>query len=211
MKDARPFWEACYQTGDELTTFGAPAEEVAALADKLPRGARILDLGCGDGRHALFLARRGCEVTAIDNSESAIKKLNRLAHDTGCNLRVLQADMREWQFEDLFDVIIAHGSLHLIARAAWIEVIKEMKTHTRRGGHNIVAVFTDRLPSPADLKVFHIGLFREGEVLEHYREWRVVEKQSYVFEDEHPGGTRHRHPINKLVARRPETKDDEGH
>jgi tellurite methyltransferase len=203
MKETRPFWEASYQSGDETAAFGHPSTEVVALAGKLQSGARVLDLGCGEGRHAIYLARRGFEVTAIDISKAAIRKLSRLADEAGIRVRALHTDMREYAFVELFDLIVAHGSLHLIARNAWTKVIGEMKAHTRHGGHNIVAVFTDKLPSPDDLEPFHVGLFREGELYDHYRDWDIIETWSYILEDEHPGNIHHRHPVNKLVARRP--------
>ena len=206
MNETRPFWESCYQSGNETATFGQPSKEVATPASRLRPSARVLDLGCGDGRHAMYLARRGCEVTAIDNSKAAIEKLLQLADDAGTRVRALRADLREYTFEDHFDVVIAHGSLHLIERDECARVLGEMKAHTRPGGHNVVAVFTNRLPAPEDLKAFHIGLFREGELFDHYRDWQVVEKRSYFFEDEHPGNIQHRHPVNKLVARRPEVE-----
>ena len=138
----------------------------------------------------------------------AIQKLSRLAENAGTRLRARVADMREYAFEDPFDLIIAHGSLHLIERCEWVRVIGEMKTFTRPGGYNVIAVFTDQLPSPQDLKAFHVGLFYEGEIFDHYRDWRILEQQSYVLEDEHPGKIHHRHPVNKLVAERPEWSGD---
>ena len=47
------------------------------------------------------------------------------------------------------------------------------------------------------------GLFREGELEDCYRDWRIEVFRSYVLDDEHPGGIRHRHPVNKIVAQRP--------
>jgi tellurite methyltransferase len=203
MTDSRPFWETSYSSGDETATFGAPSAEVVELSATMDRGARVLDLGCGDGRHALYLARRGCNVTAIDISEVGVAKLTRVAGTEGLPVRVEVADMREYAIDGDYDLVVAHGCLHLITRAEWMELIPRMKNHTRPSGYNVVAVFTDALPSPDDLRPFHVGLFREGELFEQYIGWEIQEARSYVLEDEHSGGIWHRHPINKLVARRP--------
>jgi len=77
-----------------------------------------------------------------------------------------------------------------------------MQHATSPHGYNVVAVFTDTLPAPPDLEPFMLGLFREGELLEQYAGWRIALHRSYVLEDEHPGGIRHRHPVNKIVAQR---------
>ena len=71
------------------------------------------------------------------------------------------------------------------------------------GGINVVVVFTDRLPPPDDLKDLCIGLFHEGEIFSIYADWEIELEQSYVFDDEHPGGIQHTHPVNKVVARKP--------
>lgn len=66
-----------------------------------------------------------------------------------------------------------------------------------------MVVFTDTIPPPDDVRPWMVGLFEESEIFNFYTDWNVLTKRSYILDDEHPGGIRHRHPINKLVARRP--------
>ncbi|RBP95343.1 tellurite resistance protein TehB [Cytobacillus firmus] len=72
-----PFWERAY-LDDEVETFGKPSEEVINVSKHLHRNSKILDLGCGDGRHAIYLARMGHIVDAIDISKAGIAKVNRI-------------------------------------------------------------------------------------------------------------------------------------
>ena len=102
-----------------------------------------------------------------------------------------------------YDLIIAHGCLHLLEREHWGTLIEQIKSSTNQGGFNVIAVFTDTIPPPADLAAFTLGLFREGELFDRYAGWDIVLRKSYVLEDEHAGGNRHRHPINKIVAQKP--------
>jgi len=81
-------------------------------------------------------------------------------------------------------------------------LIHRIKAQTCDGGYNVVVVFTDIIAPPEDLKDFHLGLFFEGELFEFYDDWDVLLRKSYIVEDEHPGNIRHRHPINKIVARK---------
>jgi tellurite methyltransferase len=64
---SQPFWEKAYT---DLPTpairGGAPSQEIREVASQLTTAARVLDLGCGEGRNALFLAECGFRVTAVD-------------------------------------------------------------------------------------------------------------------------------------------------
>ena len=202
MSKKQPFWESNYKTSDDANTFGKASPEVVDLSKKLTKGSRILDIGCGDGRHALFLAKTGFEVTAIDISTAGIKKLSQLAKRSGVLINTQVMDMRQFEFTNSYDAIIAHGCLHLIPRVDWSGLLSRIKKYTNDLGYNIIVVFTNKLPPPEDLRPFHVGLFNEDELYDFYRDWKIIESRSYILEDEHPGGIRHRHPINKLVAQK---------
>ncbi len=203
MNKNEPFWESNYKASDTANTFGQVSPEVVDLSKKLTAGSRILDIGCGDGRHALFLAKKGFEVTAIDISTAGINKLSQLAKRSGVLINTEVVDMRQFEFTNSYDAIIAHGCLHLIPRTDWSELLVRIKGHTSNPGFNIIVVFTNKLPPPEDLRPFHIGLFNEEELYDFYQDWNIIESRSYILEDEHPGGICHRHPINKLVAQKP--------
>jgi len=55
-------------------------------------GSSILDMGCGTGRHAIELAKRGFSVTGVDISEGMLTEARRKAEETGVSVRFLQAD-----------------------------------------------------------------------------------------------------------------------
>jgi SAM-dependent methyltransferase len=62
------------------------------FAEVRPRG-RALDLGCGEGRNAIWLAERGWYVTAVDYSDTAIERARRLAADRHVNVEWIEADV----------------------------------------------------------------------------------------------------------------------
>ena len=94
------------------------------------------------------------------------------------------------------------GSLQFLPRSCWSRVIGDMKDDTNVGGLNYVVVFSDMIPTPPDMEGFMGDLFREGELFEIYGDWDILTRESFVKEDEHPGNISHRHPINKLIARK---------
>ena len=93
-------------------------------------------------------------VTAVDISANAIKKLKSQAVKHCGQLRTEVQDVRTYRFAKQYDLIIAHGLLHLLPHSEWSRIIHLMQKHTKPLGFNIVAVFTDLLPPPEDLRSF---------------------------------------------------------
>lgn len=70
------------------------------------KSIRILDIGCGTGRHAVELAKRGYQVTGIDLSAAQLKKAGEKAAAAGIQAEFIQADARELDFQNKFDLVI---------------------------------------------------------------------------------------------------------
>jgi SAM-dependent methyltransferase len=83
-------------------------QEVDFLLDllQLPNGARILDVGCGPGRHSLELARRGFVTVGIDISAGLIEVAQRAAQEEDLQAEFYVGDARELEFAPEFDAAI---------------------------------------------------------------------------------------------------------
>ncbi len=84
-------------------------QEVDTLVDALglEPGSRVLDVGCGPGRHSLALAGRGVDVVGVDISETFVTLASVTALDRGLDLEFSVADARELEFEAEFDAAIS--------------------------------------------------------------------------------------------------------
>ena len=99
------FWDQRY-TGDDLAYGAAANDFLVSMADQLPSCGQALDLGAGEGRNALFLASRGLNVLAIDQSKVGLQKAQRLAQERGLTLRAEAVDLQDFDAEyNSFDVI----------------------------------------------------------------------------------------------------------
>ncbi len=77
---------------------------------------KILDIGCGTGRHAIELCKRGYSVTGVDLSDSMLKKAAENAHNQGLEIDFIKADARNLPFEKEFDLtlMICEGAFPLM-------------------------------------------------------------------------------------------------
>jgi SAM-dependent methyltransferase len=81
-------------------------EKIISLLD-LEAGARVLDLGCGIGRHALALARRGYRVTGVDRTRGYLDRAVKQAEAERLTIEFLEEDMRVFSRPDAFDAVIS--------------------------------------------------------------------------------------------------------
>lgn len=113
--DGAPWWESyfaedydrLYPDKDESSGDGEVRAILAAMA--IRPGARILDVGCGNGRHALAFARRGYQVTAVDRSPTLLARATEAKERTGLSLDLRLADMRSLPLHGapLYDGIVS--------------------------------------------------------------------------------------------------------
>ena len=125
---ARDDWNARYAQKEYLWT-AAPnrrfAEEVAGLAP-----GRALDLACGEGRNAVWLAERGWEVTGVDFSDVALVKAAQLATSRGVEV--------EWVVADVLDDDPVAGAFDLVV-VLYLQLPREAMLRAIRGAARAVA------------------------------------------------------------------------
>lgn len=201
--NGEPFWEKAYREENAVAFSSEPNRTIKEFEYLLKKPSRILDVGCGEGQNAFYLAQQGYgEVDAFDRSISAIEKCKKRSLATNTKIHAFVADLKNYQWRQSCDWILSFGTFHFVEKTDWKSFILQAKTHTNQGGIHIVQIFTDALPAPEDISPFSIGLAKDGEIRELYRDWEILQFQSYLFEEEHPGIPRHTHASNKIVARK---------
>ncbi len=106
------FWESIYADGTPPWDKGEPAPPlVRSIGNlQLAPGSRVFVPGCGFGHEALFVARRGFSVTAVDLAAAAVDGLCRRAEEAGLEIDAYETDLFELpgDLDGRFDLIVEH-------------------------------------------------------------------------------------------------------
>ena len=155
-------WNARYRANADIAR--DPAELLVEAAGALPPG-RALDLACGAGRNALWLAERGWEVVAIDGASEAIRILRERDRSIDARVMDLERDVALPFADQSFDLVAILYYLHR-------PLFTEARRVVRRGGIVVCAVKmrgTYRV-APGELaqhfEGFEVLRAREGEIAE---------------------------------------------
>lgn len=131
----QPAWDERY-AGDGRIWSGRPNAVLAADAAGLAPG-RALDLGCGEGGDAIWLAERGWQVTAADFSEAGLARAAQHAQERGVEVEWRHADLRSWTPEgEQWDLVTSHF-LHLLGDGM-LEATRQMAAAVAPGGTLLV-------------------------------------------------------------------------
>lgn len=198
-----PFWEKAFKN-DKTFLFGSsPNKTVTEFENLFDKNGVILDIGCGDGKNAVYLARQGFEnIDAFDPSEDAIEKLKRISNKEKLKINAQVKSLQEFNFEKQYDLVLSFGVYHFVPEQEWKSFILKAQQNTKRGGVHIIQMFNDSLPPTPDIAHYAVGMAKDGELKELYKDWEILQFLSYEFEEEHPGVPLHKHASNKLVARK---------
>jgi tellurite methyltransferase len=181
-----------------------PSSNCCKVLELMPpdRPLRLLDIGCGEGRNAVFFARNGYQVTAFDLSRAGVDKTRRMAEEAGASLEVFQADLNAFRLTQEFDILFSTGTLHYISRDVRAELLAHYKRFTRENGLNAFTVFVKKpfVAKAPDGEAHDPWI--SGELLTHYHDWKIEFFTEEVF-DCMSGGIPHQHAVNRMIARKP--------
>lgn len=192
-------WDREYARRQDEYIWGTePSSLARSLSARLRAGARVLDLGCGEGRDSVFFATCRFDVTGVDVSGAGLDKAARLAREHGVAVRWIRSDLARAAPEGDFDLIYSCGAIHYVPRAERPALFHRLKGLTRAGGWHAHIVFTDRLVYVEKDEV--VDYFGPGELAQAYADWGIVERKDSVIACAQDG-TPHRHSIELIVAR----------
>lgn len=145
--DGEDFWDRFYADRSRPVPFFAakPDENLAGYLDAgLIAPGRALDLGCGPGRNALYLASHGFEVDAIDLSPVAIAWAQDRAQAAGADVRFRCGDAFAAELGGQYDLIVDSGCFHHLAPHRRVSYLALLDRLLAPGGHLALTCFAAR-------------------------------------------------------------------
>ncbi|MBV8928620.1 MAG: methyltransferase domain-containing protein [Mycobacteriaceae bacterium] len=129
----------------------APKESVVGWqAAGLVRGD-VLDIGCGLGDNAIYLARNGHRVTGLDISPTALATAERRAAAAGVDVTFAVADATRLDgYTDAFDTVIDSGMYHCLDDDGKCSYLSALRRATRAGARLLLSCFSDAQPEDFD-------------------------------------------------------------
>lgn len=163
---------------------------------------KVLDIGCGEGKDAVFLARNGYIVTAFDLSANGIEKGKRLAEKSNTYVDFFKADLTDFRAAEMYDIIFSSGAFHFIKPEIREELISSLKECTNPNGIHAINVFVEKpfveVPPDKDSNRFR---WDSGELFMHYHDWKLHNMEEIIF-DCNSGGIPHQHCMDIMIAER---------
>jgi len=157
---------------------GRPQREIVRLAEGGEVRGDVLDVGCGAGDNALYLASRGHEVWGIDISPRAIKKAKAKAKQHGLKVTFLVHDALELEsLGRTFDTLIDSGLFHVFTDEERLVFTRSLRGVLRPGGTYFMLCFSEHEPDyggPRRVTQAEIrATFSEGWKINYIREARL--------------------------------------
>jgi len=150
------------------------------------KSVKILDIGCGTGRHSLELARRGYNVTGFDLSEAQLHKAKKISQNEGLKVEFLVKDARSFNFKETFDlaIMICEGAFPLMETDEMnFSILKNAYLSLKPGGKFIFTTLNGLYPLFHSVKDFINRGSDQGESSDNtfdlmtFREYSVYETE----------------------------------
>ena len=218
----RDYFEGQYSKGGSYWG-DQPNLLVPLVSSHLKPHSRVLVVGCGEGRDALFLARLGFDVVATEIAENGLNKIREALKNNGVEIELLKLDAHERHDHlGIFDAVFLMNLLQFLDPDRITDRISHFQSLVGPGGFMSVQVFTTEDPQyqdllrsgdigPGTLAVSHptrkymIRFFEKRELAGYFSGWEFIYYHEGLMWDK-PHGTSeddfHQHGLAQMLARK---------
>lgn len=179
------------------------AEQVVNLMpDSWHQDKCLLDIGSGEGRDAIFFARCGFKVDALEISLPGIEKIKQHSIASGCPVNTVHANMIGYEPSKNYAMIYSMGALQFLPPQLRAQHFERYKQHTSPGGLNAHMVFVEKpfIPLAPDWDKNEF-FYRSGDLAGYYYNWEILLCGEAII-DCMSSSTPHQHAVSYIIARK---------
>ncbi len=175
--ETKGFWDKKFAQNNYV--YGkTPAKFLARNFDFIPSGARVLDIGMGEGRNAVFLATKGFKVTGIDISNVAIKKARMLAREFGVRIETVHKSVNDYDVpKNSVDAIIC---FYYVDR----EIVQKLMGWLKPGGVLFFEGYTLKEKEMNGMKEKDSYLLKNDELLSLFPKFNILKYEQPLHRSE---------------------------
>ncbi len=178
------------------------ALKILELMPSINKNLKVLEVGCGEGGTAVFLARNGYDVTAFDLAKTGVLKTIENAEKSQTHINAFVADVNEYLPTENYDIIFSSGTIQYLLPEKRQQVIEKYQEKTNHNGLNVLHTFVakpfiDKAPDAEHNE----HLWSSGELLLLYKDWKI---ENFIEEIKpcNSSGVSHHHAHNRIWARK---------
>ncbi|MDR4904773.1 class I SAM-dependent methyltransferase [Bacillus mycoides] len=145
LREPTQFWDNFYSNREKGVPFftNKPDENLVNYFEKkLLNPGKVLELGCGPGRNAIYFAEKGCLVDAVDLSQESIQWATERAKEKNLHVNFIYNNIFDLQIEEgTYDIVYDSGCFHHIAPHRRMNYINLVKKALKPGGYFAITCF----------------------------------------------------------------------
>lgn len=178
------------------------AEQITEIMQEDKENRRLLDIGSGEGRDAIYFAKYGFQVDALEISTPGIEKIRQYSQSSGYEVNILHANMIGYEFTASYDVIYSHGSLQFLPLDQRQNHFDKYKRRTNIGGLNAHLIFVEKpfikvAPDWEKDEFFYLS----GDLARYYHDWKIIQCGEQII-DCNSANIPHQHAVSYIIARK---------
>ena len=201
-------YDQLYSSTEQLWA-SKPGRVLDWMSQYSPTIGQAIDIGCGDGKNAVFLANFGADVVCIDVSEIALELLeNRLSNEienVARHISVTQADICDYELEPAnFDCAVFYGVAHCMTWEKLKLCIEKIERSLKVGGWLCFCSFNSDLPVPESHNTGELFLREHNVLMSLLTNFLIIRVERGIISEEHPNVPLHSHALTWILAKKNE-------
>ena len=145
LREPTEFWDTFYKDKErDVPFFCDRPDEHLVKYFKIIQPSNVLEIGCGNGRNAIYLAQKGCTVTAVDLSQQAIEWSREQADVQNVNIKFICENIFNLKLESQkFDYIYDSGCFHHLSPHRRVSYIQFINKYLKTNGYFSISAFKE--------------------------------------------------------------------